>query len=61
MEEIGKGLGVLLVLLLARRIGLRGVLFGAMVGALVASASRRWRMPPRSRRTSQRTISATAW
>ncbi|WP_168428980.1 PrsW family glutamic-type intramembrane protease [Microbacterium sp. K36] len=35
VEEIGKGLGVLLVLLLARRIGLRGVLFGAMVGALV--------------------------
>ncbi|MEZ7756512.1 PrsW family glutamic-type intramembrane protease [Microbacterium paraoxydans] len=35
VEEIGKGLGVLLVLLLARRLGLRGVLFGAMVGALV--------------------------
>ncbi|RUQ06041.1 PrsW family intramembrane metalloprotease [Microbacterium sp. HSID17254] len=35
VEEVGKGLGVLLILLLARRIGLRGVLFGAMVGALV--------------------------
>lgn len=35
VEEIGKGVGVLLVLLLARRLGLRGVLFGAMVGALV--------------------------
>ncbi|WP_101847905.1 PrsW family glutamic-type intramembrane protease [Zhihengliuella sp. ISTPL4] len=35
VEEVGKGLGVLLVLLLARRLGLRGVLFGAMVGALV--------------------------
>ncbi|MFJ6549493.1 PrsW family glutamic-type intramembrane protease [Microbacterium sp. NPDC091676] len=35
VEEVGKGLGVLIVLLLARRLGLRGVLFGAMVGALV--------------------------
>lgn len=35
VEEVGKGIGVLLVVLLARRRGHRGVLFGAMVGALV--------------------------
>lgn len=35
VEELAKGVGVLAVLLLARRAGLRGVLFGAMVGALV--------------------------
>lgn len=35
VEELAKGVGVLAVLLLARRSGRGGVLFGAMVGALV--------------------------
>ncbi|MPT13483.1 MAG: PrsW family intramembrane metalloprotease [Microbacterium sp.] len=60
VEEVGKGLGVLLILLLARRIGLRGVLFGAMVGALVGVGFAAVEVPPRSRRTSRRTISAPA-
>lgn len=35
VEEVGKAVGVLVIVLLARRFGFRGVLFGAMVGALV--------------------------
>ena len=35
VEEVGKGLGVLPILVLAWRVGRRGVLFGAMAGALV--------------------------